>query len=792
MTTAPPLPEAPGTKDLATACVLCSHACGLRVDVAGGHIVAVRPDKSSPITAGYVCNKAYSIDRYVNHLKRVRHPLRRRADGGFERVSWDHALADIAARLSAIRERHSPRAIGLIGSGGQANHMAAFFAASFMSVLGTRRFFCPLAQEKAQHWLVQQWMLDASPGRGLHPDLERTRFLLVMGTNPLISNRGHNPTETLKALARDPERSMVVVDPRQTETTRLADRHVRLRPGSDVYFLLGLIRTILDRGLVDPGPGGRGAQGYDALGAAMAAVDVAVMAERCGIEADEITAVAEGFAGAEAAALLWDLGIEQTRFSTLNSYLVHLLLALTGNLGRRGGNVFTRGLAAPVTDPKRHRQPERALASGIQAISTLGRLGMLSPTLVPEEILLDHPERLRALIVESSNPLLSFSDTALWRQARERLELLVVIDPALSETAELADYVLPAPTAYEKWEVCTLPRGFPAVHAQLRPPVLADAGEALPEPEIYSRLAEALELVPAPPQRLARLAAGASTPEGARAYFEALNAEAAAAGFRGPLFWAYRTLGPRLAAPALVAVWFQCLMNALQRPDQLLPALGSGWQGRDPFAMGLELFRRLGAAPQGVEVARLSEATNLEEQIGFADGRLRLAPKAMLGEVARAIATPPPHDEAYPFILANALRTAWTANTMHRDPAWRKGKGPHCALHLAPDDAQALGLAEGDKVRVITRRNAVVLPATLDARLRTGHVWFPNGFGMTYPSAERRNVAPEPDGVNMNEITDAADRDPISGCPHHKYAPCRLEKVAAAADEAGDGARLGA
>ena len=137
-------------------------------------------------------------------------------------------------------------------------------------------------------------------------------------------------------------------------------------------------------------------------------------------------------------------------------------------LGRRGGNVFYEAFSPPMLDASRVREPERALASGIPAIRALGNMGMMSPTLCPEEILVDHPERLRAVIVEGANPYLSYSDAARWREARKQLELLVVIDPAMTETARDADYVLPTPVGYEKWEIAGFPKGFPEVFVQLR------------------------------------------------------------------------------------------------------------------------------------------------------------------------------------------------------------------------------------------------------------------------------------------------------------------------------------
>jgi len=146
----------------------------------------------------------------------------------------------------------------------------------------------------------------------------------------------------------------------------------------------------------------------------------------------------------------------------------------------------------------------------------------------------------------------------------------------------------------------------------------------------------------------------------------------------------------------------------------------------------------------------------------------------MLKEIDRAVATPPAHDSSYPFVLAAGLRTRWTANTIQRDPSWRKGRGPHCALNLSPGDAKSLSVDDGDRVRISTRRGAVTLPVQVDAKLLDGHVWMPNGFGMESGADGRLQI----DGANQNELTDTADRDPFTAIPHHRYVRCRIERVA--------------
>jgi anaerobic selenocysteine-containing dehydrogenase len=764
----------PGVRPaIATACVLCSHNCGIRVAVEDGHLVDIQPDFRNPITRGYICNKAYSLDKYVNHAQRVRHPMRRTASGAFERITWDRAIAEIAARLTELRDKYSSQSIGLVGAGGQGNHMTIPYALSFLHGLGSRMWFNALAQEKTQHSLLDQWMFGASPATWLHADDHVTQYLVVLGSNPRVSHRGHNATEVLKAITGDPGRTLVVVDPRRTETARQADLHVALRPGSDCYFLIAMIATLVRRDLVDTEFVRDHTLGAEQLFGAVEAVDVSAMAERCAIPVSLIERIAEGFATAASAAISCDLGVEQNRFSTLNAYLIRVILTLTGNVGRAGGNLFYEVFNPPDHPLLEPRFSTFARASGMQGIRALSDFEMFSPSLVPEEVLGGHPERLRALIVDGCNPLVSYAATARWRTALRHLDLLVVIDPAMTETAEAADYVLPTPVGYEKWETSMFPKHARTVHAQLRPPVLAGPPEALPEPEIYARLARAMKLFAPCPRTLHGLARAGDRPAGRIAMVIAGMAATllrSRAGAQNQLvYWMYDSLGAQLPDPALSAIWLICLRNAVLRRRGVLRVLGSTWRWKDPCALADELFHRLLEHPEGTEIAHLDIQSNLADHVRFRDGRIRVAPAAMLVELQRALDTPLPFDREFPLVLSAGLRSPWTANTIQRDPTWRKGKGPHCAIAISATDADQLGLAPGEPAVVRTRHGAVTLPVTIDPRLSGGHVSLPNGFGLTYDG--RR------DGANINELTSADDRDPFTACPHHKWVPCRIERV---------------
>lgn len=769
---------------LATACVLCSQNCGLLVDVADNRIVKVKADKNSPITAGYSCNKAYSIDHHVHHQQRVKQPLKRQANGQYQAISWQQAVTEIAQQLNDIRAKQGAQAIALCGLGGQANHMDAFYGLSFLQALGSSWFFNSYAQEKTQHQWVDWLMMKSPVSAWYHPDAWNSDYLLMMGTNPLLSNRHENAKENLHRFLSEKHRRLVVVDPRVTETARRAHRHLRLKPAGDAFLLLAMIKIILDETWFDARALQAQSKNFDALQTLFKTLDVHSLAQQCGLDVDEIREVSEGFSKANSACVFYDLGVEQIEHSTLVSWLIRVLVLVTGNFARRGGQYIISNFipydqrAVPSVMPK-------APVSGIEGIAALTTTPMFSPYLMPEEI---EAGNIRALIVEGANPLLSYGDSRRYKKALQSLQLLVVIDPAMTETGRVADYVLPTPVGYEKWEYCTFPRGFPDIKFQLRPPVVSGPVEALPEAEIYYRLAKAMHLVPQAPKLLQYLGKKTS---GNRAFYAITLMCSAFIGARGDsnkitsfaAFWNYEALGRSLKSPTLSSVWLSCLGFALLQRKDMLRVLGKKFRWSTPFRMAGETFQRIMANPQGVVVASLDRDDNFSHAVRTGDKKIDLLPDAIRPLFNRAMDAFNNEADAndgstegnqYPLLLCAGERTAWNANTLHRSPHWRKGKGPYFWIKINPVTAQALELEDGEQVKLVTPQGDISGPIKITDTVFPGVLSAPNGFGIEYldtASGELTKV-----GENLNQLTSLEQRDPITGIPYLKHQRCRLEK----------------
>ena len=367
--------------DLPTVCVLCSHNCGIRVDVIDGQIHKVRGDHTNPITHGYVCNKAASVGHYASHAQRVLTPLKRQANGSHRAIDWSEAIAEISTKLRRIQRAHGGEAIAMVGIGGQANHIEAPYALGLLCALGSTRWFSAYAQEKTQNHLVDEWLLQASPSLMLHADTDQARYLLVMGTNPRISNRGHAANWTFRALERDPARRVVVVDPRVTETSRGADLHLRVHPSSDVHLMLAMAATIVKRGLTNDAYMDRYVAGAASIISVLRALDVAELCGRCGIDSAVVEEEASRFAKARGAAILWDLASRtcepqishfrqlETRQAPPNQTSAHEPIACQYALETRGP---CSGRQIKLQLPRHRRSP--TATARLHSSENLGRL----------------------------------------------------------------------------------------------------------------------------------------------------------------------------------------------------------------------------------------------------------------------------------------------------------------------------------------------------------------------------------------------------------------------------------
>jgi anaerobic selenocysteine-containing dehydrogenase len=750
-----------------SACNLCYVNCGVEVEVLGGGAEAtlgrVRGDPEHPRTHGYLCNKAQAIPAYVHHADRLRTPLRRRDDGSHETIDWDTAIREIAARLREVVDRHGPNALALYGGGGQGNHAGGAFANGFLRALGSRHVFNALAQEKTGDFWVNGHLFGAQTCHTAE-DIEHCDLLLVLGANPWLAHGFSNARQQLKAIAKDPARRLVVIDPRRSETAEHADLHVAVRPGADAFLLAALLAQLIERGDVATAFVTTHTTGYEAVRAALAGVDIARCLDAAGVSMAVLEQLADSIAAAQAMVVRAELGIQQGRYSTLNSYLEKLLFLLTGHFGRPGTNAL-HGWLQPLWANSRGK---RYAPLDVEVIA-----GLLPPNRLADAIESEHPERIRALWVDSSNPFNTVADTQRLDHARGKLDLLVAVDVAYTETAAQADYVLPASSQFEKCEYTLFNFEYPVNYFHVRRPILPPLPGTLPEPEIYLRLAGELDLLPPADALGAVTACAQESTHAFAAAFEALLREHPGAAPAAPLVL-YATLGRTLphGTAAAAPLWAAAQRLARTRPAAVARAIGLPAHG-DTRALAERLFSALLDAPSGLA---FSIDESVWDLIETADRRVHLAIPALLDAVAALDPADvvPPTD--FPYILAAGQRRLQNVNQILRAPYFRR-RDPDGALLVHPDDLAELAVDDDAWLVVESRRGEVMARARADAGLRRGFVVLPHGYGQAYPAADGvRRVC----GPRINRLTDAQSRDAIAGTPFHKFVPVRLR----AADEA--------
>ena len=735
------------------ACILCECNCGVEIQLGedGRTFAKIRGDKLHPASRGYTCNKALQLDHYQNGRSgRVTRPLRRRPDGDFEEIDWETAIAEVAARLGAIRDEHGGETIFYYGGGGQGNHLGGAYAPATQAAFGMRYRSSALAQEKTGEFWVSARML----GLPTRSDVEHCEVALFVGKNPYQSHGFPRARAVLKEIAKDPARSIIVIDPVRTDTAELADFHLQLRPGTDLYVITAIAAVLVQEKLLDDAWLDEHADGVQAATDVLRDVPIHQYCAISDVPEDLVRAVARRIADAESVAVHEDLGVQMNRDSTLVSYVQRLVWLLTGNLGKVGTQYAFSSMSAIGRD-RGHAAGEWPTSPvvGAPIIS-----GLVPCNVIPDEILTDHPRRYRAMFIESANPAHSLADSARMREALAALDLVVVIDVAMTETARLADYVLPAPTQFEKFEATFFNFDFPRNIFHLRHPVLPPVGDVLPEPEIHARLVEAAgALGPADYAPLRE-----AVVDGRAAFaqkFMSLLSDSRMRRLAAVLL--YRTLGPTLPndATAAAAIWPAAHACAAANPTGVARA-GYG----EGLAAGEALFD---AIVTGEHAVVITDDTPDETWRRLNGRRAQLDVPELLAQVAALPTRPAPTpDNEWPFVLSAGERRAFTANTIIRDPAWRK-RDAEGTLRMSDVDAGRLGVVRGARVRLSTKRGSAEVLVEPTDRMRAGHISLPNGLGLSTDGVTT--------GVAPNELTASEDRDEWVGTPRHKHVAARVE-----------------
>lgn len=432
-----------GIRTVFTFCRYCLASCGVEVTVQGNEVRKISADKQNPHSWQDFCAKGRTAAQLIEHPRRITTPMRRVGDSYVE-ATWDEAISDIANRMTALVNADGPDTIGAYYGNPAAYSMSnLIFMNGWLDAVGTHnRYAVGSVDQNALHVVAEA--MYGSPIMVPVSDVDNCDYFLLIGTNPAVS--AWNWVETvpggwIRALARQKQGAkIVVIDPLRTESADKADLHIAVRPGQDWALLLAMVKVILEERLEHHGDCAELATGMPELRRLAAGASIDDLEQRCGVERTQIEAITREFATAKSAMAVTRTGVSLHVSGTVGEWLGQVLNVITGRMDRPGGRRFEPGYidalrvaAMAKTPDHRSRLTGRTMVAGAHALSEL-----------PAEITTPGPGRIRALLINSGNPVVSGPAGAALDHALAQLDLLVAIDFVQRESHRHAHWLLPA------------------------------------------------------------------------------------------------------------------------------------------------------------------------------------------------------------------------------------------------------------------------------------------------------------------------------------------------------------
>lgn len=699
-----------------TFCRICTAVCGLDVVTENDKIVSVLPDRTHPYSWRDYCAKGASAGALRDHPERLTRPMKRVGDRYVE-STYEEAVADIAARLGALRAQYGANSIATyIGNPALLNSPNGLCQAGFMAGIGSASAFSVGSIDQNNFHVVAQAMYGCEMTT-LIPDVDHAKCFLFIGMNPAISTMGWLDTvpDGWKRIlaAQKNGADLIVVDPRQTPTTRKADTHVLIRPGEDWAFLLGLINVVFEQGWAHMQDCAE-ATGTELIRSIALQSSLDELSARCGVSVEQIRDVARRFATAETSVCVARTGVSQNRNGSLGEWLSHVLNLVCGRIDKKGGRYYQPGMFKNTMKVLNSLAPpvaRRSRIGGYRAVQ-----GAYPLAILPDEITTPGPDQVRALIINSGNPVVSGPDGARLDVALQQLDLLVAIDFFQRESHRHAHWIIPGSHFLEREEFFALFGGmiYDKPFAQLGQAAIAPRDGIKLEWEFFCDLTLAMK----------------------RPFF----------GLRGfnTIIRLSRQLARVTGNPhhAFNPRWIWALLTKM---------------------LSRVKWRDIVSNPQGLIYGDV-EYGQFRSALQTADGRIQAAPPLLVTALQQRLAEPVTQGHpSFPLQLVNQRRLSMMNSWLVETVTHRRSYGD--VVEINRFDAEARAIEHGQKVIVTSRAGAVELHASISDEVPPGIVSIDHGWGSRVFDPVG-GAAPKVQGINRNLLVAADEIDELAGTPN--------------------------
>ena len=683
--------------------------CGLVITTQNEQIQTIVGDEKDPLSHGHICPKALAYKDLHEDSDRLKFPVKK-TNSGWEQISWENALDEIADKLVNIQKIYGNNAVGVYqGNPSVHNYGTLLYGPTFFSSLRTRNKFSASTVDQIPHQFAAYQML----GHQLLvpiPDIDRTQYMIILGGNPLVSNgslmTAPDIRNRLKAIqSRDGK--FVVIDPRRTETAKLADEHCFIQPGTDVYFLIGIIQEIIKNGWIKQGHLDSVTKNLDEFLTSIPDIELETISSITGISSANIQQIAKEFSQAESAVCYGRMGTCTQKFGGTVHWLINMVNIITGNFDAPGGAMFT----SPAFDTLGNSQTKGHYNKGQSRVRNLPEFAGEYPAVtMADEMLVKGEGQIRAMVTSAGNPILSVPGGEKLDRAFSGLEFMVSIDFYINETTRHADIILPPAFNLNGPHFDVVFNIF-AVRDVVKysNPVFPKEPGTKYDWEIFMGLEK----------RIAQ--------KNGRKYSKVNH-------------FLSKKFGPEWLLDLGIRIGEYGSLKSLFK-----------WNGLT--------LSKVKKQVHGVDLGPLKP--RFPKRLFTSDKKIDLAPSIFIDDLKRVISNVAQSNANGSLTLIGRRQLRSNNSWMHNCPSLMSGRDRFLIL-MNPLDAQKKSIADGQKVRVKTSNAQIELEAKLSEEMMPGVISIPHGWGHEGKGTQQK-IALENKGGNLNALGDDLAIDPVSG-----------------------------